>query len=66
MESNDNPMKTEQSTDENSKPHPSINPLWLASSIYDFYQFCCPECDAKTQDKQEFVNHASAYHKGVS
>ena len=51
-------MKTEETT--------KLNPFWLASSIYDFYHFCCPECDVKTQDKQEFVNHASSYHKGVS
>ena len=39
---------------------------WKVSSIYDFYYFCCPECDEKSQDKQEFINHASAYHSGVS
>merc|ERR1712105_174039 len=44
---------------------PSIHPLWLASSIFDFCYFCCPECDEKSKDKQEFVNHASAYHKGA-
>ena len=42
----------------------SRNP-WLASSIYDFYYFCCPECDNKTKSKQDFVNHASC-HIGVS
>ena len=62
MDSNPNPLKMEESTTTDY----SVNPLWLASSIYDFYHFCCPECDSKTQDKQEFVNHASANHKGVS
>ena len=61
-DSNPGPLKMEQ----NNKLENSIHPLWLATSIYDFYHFCCPECDEKTQDKQEFVNHASAYHKGVS
>ena len=38
---------------------------WLASSIYEFQYFCCPQCDEKSHDKQEFVNHASS-HSGVS
>ena len=41
-----------------------INP-WMASSIFEFQFFCCPECDEKAQDKQDFVNHAT-YHTGVS
>merc|ERR1739838_1040721 len=43
--------------DENSNP-------WSASSIYDFYYFCCPECDDKSKSKQDFVNHA-LYHIGA-
>ena len=39
---------------------------WLASSIYEFQYFCCPQCDEKSQDKQDFVNHASTYHFWVS
>ena len=38
-----------------------VNP-WQVSSIYDFYYFCCPICDGKSQDKQEFVNHAYKDH----
>ena len=38
---------------------------WLASSIYDFYYFCCPECDDKSKSKQDFINHVSI-HAGVS
>ena len=60
MDSNLNPLKTEQNV-----KNDIINP-WSASSIFDFCYFCCPECDEKSKDKQEFVNHASAYHKGVS
>ena len=39
---------------------------WEASSIFDFSYFCCPECDAKSQSKQDFVDHASNYHTWVS
>ena len=39
---------------------------WKVSSIYDFYYFCCPECDSKSQNKQDFVNHASTIHPWVS
>merc|ERR1712173_40506 len=39
----------------------SSNP-WDVSSIYDFNFFCCPECDKKSQSKQDFIDHASANH----
>ena len=39
---------------------------WEASSIFDFSYYCCPECDAKSQSKQDFVDHASNYHTWVS
>lgn len=39
---------------------------WDVASIYDFYYFCCPECDCKSQSKQDFVNHASNIHPWVS
>ena len=42
-----------------------LNP-WNASSIFDFCYFCCPECDDKSKNKQDFVNHALAYHSEVS
>ena len=42
-----------------------INP-WKVSSIFDFNFFCCPECDRKSQNKQDFVDHASTYHAWVS
>ena len=35
---------------------------WDISSIYDLAYFCCPECDYKHQDKQDFVSHASSDH----
>ena len=43
----------------------SSNP-WEVTSIYEFYYFCCPECDCKLQNKQDFVNHASKDHPWVS
>ena len=36
---------------------------WDVSSIFDFTYFNCPECDTKSQQKQEFINHAFAKHK---
>ena len=49
----------EKVKDEDSNP-------WVVSSIFDFNCFCCPECDDKSKSKQDFVNHASIYHVGVS
>ena len=60
MESKSDPLIMEQSVKDDNR----INP-WIASSIFEFYYFCCPECDEKSKDKQDFVNHAS-YHIGVS
>lgn len=39
---------------------------WDVSSIYDFNYYCCPECDSKSQTKQDFINHASNNHPWVS
>ena len=39
---------------------------WAVSSIWDFNYFCCPECDCKSQSKQDFVDHVSAFHTWVS
>jgi len=35
---------------------------WAATSIFDFMFFCCPECDCKSPNKQDFVNHTVNYH----
>lgn len=35
---------------------------WTVESIYEFSFFCCPECDTKCSNKQEFVNHAFQTH----
>ena len=39
---------------------------WDVSSLYDFNYYCCPECDSKSQNKQDFINHASNNHPWVS
>ena len=39
---------------------------WIVSSMFDFCYFCCPECDDKSQSKEDFVHHASDHHDGVS
>lgn len=39
---------------------------WKVSSIFEFHYFCCPECDCKSETKQDFVHHASTYHTWVS
>ena len=39
---------------------------WASTSIFDFMFFCCPECDCKSHNKQEFVDHTFNYHSWVS
>lgn len=39
---------------------------WNVVSMFHFAYFCCPECEARTQSKQEFVNHASIDHPWVN
>ena len=39
---------------------------WAATSIFDFMYFCCPECDNKSQNKQDFIDHTINYHSWVS
>ena len=38
---------------------------WDITSIFDLAYFCCPECDLRIQDKQEFVTHAATCHPWV-
>jgi len=38
---------------------------WEATSLYDFSYFCCPECDNKSQTKQDFVDHTANCHAWV-
>ena len=39
---------------------------WDISSMFDLAYFCCPECDCKSQSKQDFIIHASNDHPWVS
>ena len=54
-------MMLEGQLDEVKKGNP-----WDVYSIFEFNFFCCPECDCKTQSKQDFINHASTLHPWVS
>ena len=38
-----------------------FNP-WAVTSIHDFSFYCCPTCDHRSQDKQDFVDHAIFFH----
>ena len=35
---------------------------WLVTKWEEFLYFCCPECDEKSQSKEDFVNHALSVH----
>ena len=39
---------------------------WDITSIFDLAFFCCPECDSKSQSKQDFISHALKNHPWVS
>ena len=36
---------------------------WDVTSLEDFLYYCCPECDIKTKDSQDFLNHAVTKHE---
>ena len=38
-----------------------LNP-WVVDSIEKFLYFFCPECDSKSQIKQDFIDHAFCKH----
>ena len=35
---------------------------WNVESLEDFLYYCCPECDEKSQSREDFLCHALAYH----
>ncbi len=35
---------------------------WLVTTLDQFLQYCCPECDDKSKSKESFVNHAILHH----
>ena len=38
------------------------NNQWNVSSIDEFIQYCCPDCDVKEKNKEEFIRHALSKH----
>ena len=36
--------------------------LWNVESVEDFLYYVCPECDEKSQSRENFVNHALNQH----
>ena len=41
---------------------PDSNP-WDVTTIEDFLQYCCPECDTKSKDSSTFISHALEHHE---
>ena len=39
-----------------------MNP-WNVPNIQEFQFFCCPECDSKVKNSQDFINHALLLHE---
>ena len=35
---------------------------WNVESLEDFLYYCCPECDEKSQSREDFLCHALADH----
>ena len=40
----------------------SVTNPWNVPSIQDFLFFCCPECDSKLKNSQDFIDHALLSH----
>ena len=38
------------------------NNQWCVSSVDEFLQYCCPDCDLKEKNKEDFVKHALSQH----
>ena len=39
----------------------TTNP-WTFQSLEDFHFYCCPECDERTKESQDLMNHALQMH----
>jgi hypothetical protein len=39
-----------------------VNP-WAVSSLFEFSYFTCPECEVKSQRKQDFIDHVFLRYK---
>ena len=44
------------------EPIVSLKNPWAVDSLDNFSFYCCPECDIRSQNKQEFINHAFLKH----
>ena len=44
------------------EPIVSLKNPWAVDSLDNFSFYCCPECDIRSQNKQEFINHAFSKH----
>ena len=38
------------------------NNSWCVSTIEDFLHYCCPDCDVKIREQENFVRHALSAH----
>ena len=38
------------------------NNQWSVSSVDEFLQYCCPDCDVKEKNKEKFIKHALSQH----
>ena len=44
------------------KTESDSNDQWRVSSVDDFLLYCCPDCDLKEKNKEEFIKHALSQH----
>ena len=44
------------------EPVVSLKNPWAVDSLDNFTFYCCPECNIRSQNKQEFINHAFSKH----
>ena len=42
--------------------HDDFECPWNVESLEDFLYYCCPECNARDQSREDFLNHALAQH----
>ena len=44
------------------KTESDSNDQWCVSSIDEFLLYCCPDCNLKEKNKEDFVKHALSQH----
>ena len=45
------------------KTSPPTNNLWHVSDVSEFQKYCCPECQFKCEQFNDFRNHAIKTHE---